>query len=109
MIKSSKRKGPADVPPVFMGDTRFEAIHWGTARGLAHNGGYLRAVNQLTDEELWVLEIYDVVKDPERESDVQDVFITSLKKTLFGRKLRIADEAGRRYLVDPGLQTVLAR
>src|SRR5215472_11349501 len=105
----AKRKGPADVAPVTVGGLRFEAIHWGKARDLGQNGGYIAAIDPASGKELWTLKVYDVVYDPKLEGDVQDVFITAMSKTLFGQKLNITDENGRRYVVDPAARTVTAR
>ena len=48
-----ERLGPDDVSPVTMGDTGFEVIHWGRARGLDQNGGYLAAYDVSSGNELW--------------------------------------------------------
>lgn len=106
---SAKRVGPKVVAPVNFKDIRFEVIHRGKERGLGQNGGYIAAVNRSTGAELWVLKVYDITYDAELESDVQDVFIVSMTKTLFGEKLKIADENGRRYVVDIEARSVSAR
>ena len=105
----AKRTPPAKVAPVTVAGLRFEAIHWGKARDLGQNGGYVAAVDPASGKELWTLKVYDVVYDPKLEGDVQDVFITAMSKTLFGQKLNITDENGRRYVVDPAARTVKAR
>jgi hypothetical protein len=105
----AKRKGPADVAPVTVGGLRFAAIHWGKPRDLGQNGGYVAAIDPTTDKELWTLKVYDIVYDPKLEGDVQDVFISAMSKTLFGEKLNIRDEKGRRYVVDPATRMVRAR
>lgn len=106
MSKMAKREGPADVDPVSVGGIRFEALHWGKKEGLDQNGGYIVAIDPKSEERLWTLKIYDVVYDPERESDVQDVFITRLRKTLFGGKLKVYDEDNRVFVVNPGNKSV---
>lgn len=107
--KAAKRAGPDEVAPVRLGDTIYEAVHWGLARGLAHNGGYVRAVDAATGRELWVLEVYRVDYDPKREHDVQDIFITTLRPGDSGRTLEATDEDGRRYEIDPATRSVRAR
>jgi hypothetical protein len=97
---SAKRVGPKDVAPIEFKDIRFEVIHWGRARGLGQNGGYIAALDRSTGNELWILKIYDIEYDAALESDVQDIFIVSMSKALFGAKLKISDENGRRYVVD---------
>jgi hypothetical protein len=105
----AKRAGPPKVAPVTIGNLRFEAIHWGKARGLGQNGGYIAAVDPESGKEAWTLKIYDIAYEPNLEGDVQDVFIAAMSKTLFGQKLNITDERGRSYLVDPAARTVKAR
>lgn len=106
--KAAKRAGPDDVAPVRLGDTRYEVVHWGLARGLAHNGGYIRAVDAATGRELWVLEVYRVEYEPKRERDVQDVFIETLRAGASGRTLEVIDEDGRHYEIDPAARSVRA-
>lgn len=101
-----KRVGPKDVPAVTIKDLRFEVIHWGKDRGFAQNGGYIAAFDKTSGEELWTLKIYDIVYDPELESDVQDLFIKSMKKSWFGNDLKITDERGRQYIVNTDARTV---
>ena len=103
---SAKRAAPPTVAPVEIGELRFSAIHWGRERNFGQNGGYIAAHDRRTGTELWTLKIYNVDYDPELEQDVQDVFIKKLSKTLWGGLLKIADEGGRQYRVDPKTQTV---
>lgn len=105
----AKRVGPPKISPVTVGDLRIEALHWGMERGLGQNGGYIVAFDRNSGKELWVLKVYDVQYDPKLESDVQDVFIKSMRKSLFGGKLNITDEQDRRYRVDPASQTIELR
>lgn len=104
----AKRVGPKDVPAVTIKNLRFEVIHWGKDRGFAQNGGYIAAFDKTSGEELWTLKIYDIVYDPELESDVQDLFIKSMKKSWFGNTLKIIDERGRQYVVNPDDRTVVS-
>ena len=106
MNKTSKREGPSKVEPVSVGGILFEALHWGKNEGFDQNGGYIAAIDPKSNERLWTLKIYDVAYDPERERDVQDVFITRLRKTLFGGKLKVYDEDGRVFVVNPGNKSV---
>lgn len=107
MIKSAKRAAPDPVPPVVVGDVRYEVIHFGRREGLDQNGGYIVAKTDKTGEVLWTLKVYDVAYDPNgKESDSQDVFITTMRKMWFRPKLWIADELGRRFVVDLNSKTV---
>jgi hypothetical protein len=104
----AKRAAPADVPPVVIGDVRIEALHWGRAEGLPHNGGYIAAFDSASGRKLWKLKVYGVAYQRGRETDVQDVFIRSMTETAPGQLL-IIDEKGRRYRVDVKARTVTRR
>ena len=106
--KLEKRAGPSDVKPVTIGNVRFEAIHWGKQRGLRQNGGFIAAHDAATGRELWILKVYDVVYDPRREEDVQDVFIESMSGTASGQ-LEVTDEDGRVFVVTPQTRAVRRR
>ena len=103
---TAKRVAPPTVEPVTLGGVRFEAIHWGKQRGFTQNGGYIAAIDPDSGQELWTLKVYDIEYDTEMESDVQDVFIECMSKTFFSGKLKITDEKGRKYLVDPETRVV---
>lgn len=93
-----KRKGPAEVKPVVIGAVRYEVIHFGKAEGLDQNGGYIAALDKKTGARLWTLKVYANQIDPKLESDVQEVFISAMKK--HGAGLAVTDERGRHYRVD---------
>jgi hypothetical protein len=107
--KLAKREGPPEVAPVTIGNTKFVTIHWGKSRGLGQNGGYIAALDAATETELWILKVYDVKYDAEKEQDVQDVFIESMSKAPSGNMLVIRDENGRIYVVDAITRAVSMR
>jgi hypothetical protein len=104
MSKMGKRVGPAPVEPVRIGALRVEAVHWGSELGVAENGGWLRAVDAASGEPAWTLQVYKTEYNPDKERDVQDVFITSLSAGPQG--LEVTDELERRFLVDPDRRSV---
>jgi hypothetical protein len=94
-----KRVGPRGVPEISIGSHRYTAIHWGRERKLGQNGGYLSVTDAATGREIAVIKVYDIEYDEHMETDVQDVFITSIER-LSDRTLVVDDERGRRYVVD---------
>ncbi len=91
--------------PITVAGIRYEAMPWGKARGLAQNGGYIVAIDSTSNQELWLEKVYDVVYDPEMETDVQDVFICGL--TLHdGNLLHIENERGEHYLLNLATRAV---
>lgn len=102
--KSSKRVGPSQVATVTIGELVFAPIHWGKRRGLPQNGGYVAAFDLNSGKELWTLKIYDIQYDPEKEQDVQDIFIKIMTRS--GPNLVVTDEEGRKYRVNPTTRSV---
>ncbi len=63
---------------------------------MKHAGGYLEAKDLKRKKVLWLSEVYSVSYVPGMETDVQDVFITSIVPE--GKNLLITDEKNRTYL-----------
>jgi hypothetical protein len=96
-----KRKGPEPVKPVSHNGVRYEAVHWGKARGLEQNGGYVAAYDDNSGQELWLLKVYDVPYDDDMEDDKQDVFITDMRLGWFRKqRLSVKNERNQKYYVD---------
>lgn len=95
-----KRIGPPTVEPVTLDGVRYEALHWGRTRGFGQNGGYLIAIDDASDAELWVARVYGIDYLPALETDVQDVFVRSVEVTADKHELLITDERGRRFGFD---------
>ena len=101
-----KRSGPEPVTPISRDGDRYEAVHWGKVRGLGQNGGYIAAIDERTGEELWVLEVYEVIYDGDMEPDKQDVFITALTQGSDADHLVVEHERGGRFQIDLKSRTV---
>ena len=95
-----KRLAPEPVAPVSFEGRRYEAVHFGKARGLAQNGGYVAAIDETSGRELWVQRVYRVRYDGRLEADKHDVFITALTLLPAARALLIENERGARYQLD---------
>ncbi len=101
-MNDDPEKERSEVPEpaaVVSGGVRIEALPWGKARGLGQNGGYIAAYDLRDDHEVWVMKVYDIVYDDEREDDKQDRFIEDMVLEPSGR-LRVTDERGDVYQVD---------
>ena len=97
---AAKRLPPADVPPVVVGEIRYEVPRMGTPLGSAKDGGTVVARRVDTGALVWTRRVYIVARDPRKEGDVQDVFIKELTLAPDGRHLRVLDERGRRFELD---------
>ena len=109
-MSDKPQKERSEVPEpaaVVNGGVRIEALPWGKARGLGQNGGYIAAYDPVTDSEVWILKVYEVVYDGQRESDKQDLFIEDLVLEPSGL-LRVTDERGGVHRVDLQQRTVVA-
>lgn len=102
---SFEREEPSTPDPVSLNGVRYEALQWGKARGLGQNGGFIVAIDEKSGAEKWVLKVYDVTYDPDLESDVQDVFITTLELET-ENLLHVVNELDEHYLVNIETQTV---
>jgi len=92
-LSEAKRLPPKNVEPVIYNGIIYTAPH--------NKMGYIEAWNLDTGEKLWELKVYDVDYDSSLESDVQDVFITSL--SISGDKLIAINEKNDKYEI--GLKT----
>lgn len=107
-MNTEKERSEVPEPAAVVADgVRYEAVPWGKARGLGQNGGYIAAYDTRTDDELWLLKVYTVAYDGEREDDKQDVFIEDLTLEAPGR-LRVTDERGGVHHVDLLRRAVVA-
>jgi hypothetical protein len=105
-MEYEKRAPIPEVAPVTQGGTRYEPVTFERSEGLDQNSGYIAAVDQATGKRKWVVKVYDVSYDTDLESDLQDVFITSLELSPDGKQLYIVNEEERRFAVDLTDRTV---
>ena len=104
-MESAKRRVPS-VAPVIAGDTRYEVLKGARSRGFTQNGGIISAVDAGSGKELWTLTLYQTQYDAQEETDVQDVFITSLALSKDGKQLLAKSENKKSYLVNLADRTV---
>lgn len=91
-----KRRAPVEVTPVIRNGTRYSAPHFlALSKGMRHNGGYVEATDIRTGNRIWLREVYSVAKTTDLESDVQDLFISTLR--IDGDFLIIINENGEEF------------
>lgn len=98
---------PKDVEPVIYNGIKFTAPHWAYQHGGKQNGGYVEALDAETGKKLWGLRVYKVEYDLSMETDVQDIFITSL--SIEDGKLIVVNERKDTYEVDLATKKVEKR
>jgi len=91
----AKRPAPSPVEPVVQENIIYSVPHWASQNGTTQNGGVIRAGDQKTGETLWQVQVYSVEYDEDLESDVQDVFIKSIKLDGEQNTLIIENELGQ--------------
>jgi hypothetical protein len=102
---SQERYESPEPNSISLNGIRYEAMQCGKVRGLAQNGGYIAAIEESSNNELWLLKVYDVSYDPEMEDDVQEIFISELKLGE-GDLLHVINERGGHYLVNLNTRAV---
>ncbi len=106
----AKRLAPRDVPPVILDGKKYSAQPWVFKDEQSTNGvvqgRYIQARNSKTDKLIWEIKIYEIKYNPKVESDVQDIFISSLK--IVEKNLEIKNEAGDKFIVDVSARKVIS-
>ena len=97
-----KRAPPRAVSPVVHEGVRYEAPHFSNPCG--QNGGCIVASDATSGAPLWNLKVYCTHDDPGLETDVQDVFITSI--TLDQGRLALTNEKSLRFAIDLSTRSV---
>ena len=101
-LAQGKRSPPVDVPPVITEGVRYEVPHFNNPCG--QNGGCVVAYDDASSALLWSAKVYCTHYDAQVETDVQDVFITSL--ALDNGKLNVSNERGLHFTIDLRTQAV---
>ncbi len=94
----AKRVPPKAVAPVRVGGIIYNVPHFGVFHGKHQNGGFVQAWDAKTKKLLWDRMVYRTLYDRDLETDVQDVFIATIR--VVGSKLLVTDEASEKCEMD---------
>ena len=96
----AKRTPPPKAAPLVVDGIRYQASHERYAANDRPAGlrAYVEAWDVKADKLLWKAKVYEIVYDRNLETDVQDVYIESLK--LDGKVLVATTERKKDYRVD---------
>lgn len=97
----ARRAPPQPVAPVVYQGVRYEAP---TFAQCGQNGGCVVAYDDAGGARLWLLRVYCTHYDTSKETDVQDIFITSL--VVEGGQLVVTNEKGQHFSIDPSTRSV---
>jgi hypothetical protein len=100
---TASRAPPPRVAPVFIAGVRY-AQAAGEIDTDGQKGGILAAYDA-SNRELWRLRLYENVRIPGLEGDVQDVYFRSMRAD--GSRLLIENERGERFEVDTATRHVV--
>lgn len=98
-VRSSSRIAAPKVGPITYNGVRYEQLTAPSSEGLPP-GGYVVATEIASGTRLKIIKVYDTVIDPNRESDVQNVFFKKMELDERGDALLIEDEKRRKYRID---------
>ena len=96
----AKRTAPPEAAPLVANGIRYQVAH---DRYMAHKNpaglrAYIEAWDVKSKKLLWKVKVYEIVYDQKLETDVQDIYIESLK--LDGKRLIVTTERKKAYRVD---------
>lgn len=95
----AKIAAPTTIPSIEHNSREYRVVHYSAMNEkMDHNGGYIQVIDTISKKEVALIEIYPVVYDSSLEKDVQEVFITDVKKS--DGKLFVENEKNELYLVD---------
>ena len=102
----SSRPAPPKVAPITMDGVRYSQVLNARKHGLPGGAGWLMASKPDSGEVLWTLQVYKVHIDPADETDVQEVYFSSMERVKGRRALKIRNEAGQSFIVDVATREV---
>jgi hypothetical protein len=95
--KNKRRVAPDAVEPLILNGRQYDALHFGKARGLQQNGGYIVVTDAESGEELELIQIYRVKYHGDMERDKQDVFITEINQSDQADTIEVSNERGQTF------------
>jgi len=100
---TASRAPPPRIAPVFIAGVRYAQVA-GNIDTDGQIGGILAAYDA-SNRELWRLRLYENVRIPGLEGDVQDVYFRSMRAD--GSRLLVENERGERFEVDTATRQVV--
>jgi len=99
LVEAFDRSPPPDVAPVVYNGKRYAQRIGSHDDHIGQSGGLLDVFQETTGKLVATIKVYDNVRNPDWEGDVQDIFFESMAFD-DSRRLIITDEVGRRFAVD---------
>jgi hypothetical protein len=101
-MPQADRNPPPKVAPLIRDGIRYER-HIGGPDD-PQTGGMIAAYDVASGKRLWMLVVFDNVRNPDFEGDAQDVFVAEMHFDVDGT-LRVTDERGDHWVVDVKART----
>jgi hypothetical protein len=105
-IGSRRRRLPPALEPIEVAGVRYSEVRQANKYGETQKSGYLMASNADTDEQLWLLKIYEINYDEDKETDVQEIFFVEMELSDDSKRIHIENEIEQEFTVDIERQTV---
>lgn len=96
----AKRAAPAEIPAIVTEQAVFSAPHFAFENGMQQNGGVILAHDPKTKKLLWRMQIYKTTYTQTKETDVQDVFLKTLRYDEVHHLLIMSDETSRVFVLN---------
>ena len=105
-LGSRRRRLPPELDPVEVNGVRYQEVRQANKYGHKQKSGYLMASDAKTGELLWLLKVYEINYDEDKETDVQEVFFIDMALSDDKKHLIIENELDHVYRVNIETQTV---
>ncbi|MBN1525091.1 MAG: hypothetical protein JW904_11440 [Spirochaetales bacterium] len=99
-VAFAKGPAPKDVPAVVFEGQKYVVNHWGLDSAFKQNGGIIDVLDAATGKLIKKIQIYVIEYNPSFETDIQDVFITSIILDKPNHRLKITNQNGDEYYLD---------
>ena len=86
VIAYGKRLAPKEISPVSYNGKKYVVKHWSGDSVYKQNGGIIEVWNIKKNKLIKTVLIYKIQYNPLLESDVQDIFITSIRLNILLRR-----------------------
>ncbi|MES9884672.1 MAG: hypothetical protein ABW185_27830, partial [Sedimenticola sp.] len=94
-----RRLVPPELEPIENNGVLYREVRSAQLLGQDQQSGFLIAEDPGSREQLWLLQIYDINYDQEKEKDAQEIYFVELKLLPGKETIFIEDELGRQFTV----------
>jgi hypothetical protein len=97
-METAKRQAPAAKPVVHKG-IRYMQLRRPQEQGFTQSGGVIAAIDEATEKQLWVVQLYQTAFNVQEERDAQEVYLSELRIDAKNGMLIAIDERKRHWQI----------